>query len=226
MSTSSDTASSVSAQGQADPAAPDGAFTLISSDGKHHHIDSALLASASKVFADMLDTADESGGPKQCDVTEDSHAVSTFLAAIKDQTVPDTQEDWLGLYRMMDKYDAKSLKSVLLVRGWETVKLDPLYAYGAGAMLGEQKLMIAAADGCLGVDLSVATSTQKLLFEAAYWLPQLRLPDIDVVKEMSDKLLKSVLTEKLCTLCSHNLCSDMKDFQEAWATACAKITLV
>ncbi|BGP41314.1 hypothetical protein JCM10449v2_005291 [Rhodotorula kratochvilovae] len=90
MSTSSDTASSASAPGQADPAAPDGAFTLIASDGKHHHVHSGLLASASKVFVDMLDTAGKNGEPKQCDVTENSKAVATFVAAIKDQTVPDT----------------------------------------------------------------------------------------------------------------------------------------
>ncbi|BGP41315.1 hypothetical protein JCM10449v2_005292 [Rhodotorula kratochvilovae] len=174
----------------------------------------------------------------------------------------------------MDKYDAKSLKSVLLVRGWMANRDDPLFAYSAGALLDDEALTCMAAEGCLSIERSaIAASSlfsetpalyrvrlekyQVCRSEAAFRLlsaeqaltrgccsctePRWKRhiawnaaakdvsrhvkPDIDVVKEMSDKLLKSVLGETLCSLCSHNLCSDMKDFQEAWAAACAKITL-
>ncbi|BGP41282.1 hypothetical protein JCM10449v2_005259 [Rhodotorula kratochvilovae] len=161
--------------GQSNSTAPESAFTLIASDGKRHHIDSALLASASKVFADMLNTACENGGPKQCDMTENSEAVATFVAAIKEQTVPATQEDWFGLYCMMDKYDAKGVKSVLLVRGWMANKDDPLYAYGAGALLDDQALMQSAADGCLDTGLINRNDAKNVLLKSSPELAQLRL---------------------------------------------------
>ncbi|BGP49465.1 hypothetical protein JCM10450v2_005356 [Rhodotorula kratochvilovae] len=150
-------------------------FTLISSDGKSFEVDAKLLVAGSQRFADIAFDLGERDEPSECTLAEDSRTVGTFVAAIEDGVRPDTQANWLILSRMKDKYGCSALSRELIIRGWEVIKSDPLYAYGAGALLADQGLMSSAAEGCVDIDLAQEEDEHNLLFKQSPELAQFRL---------------------------------------------------
>lgn len=93
-------------------------FTLVSSDGQRFDVDSAKLAFHSKVYADMFDTVGESAeADRTCDLAEDGATVKAFLEALEG-VAPQSEQAWVGVWRMMDKYECKALRAPSLLAGW------------------------------------------------------------------------------------------------------------
>ncbi|BGP33193.1 hypothetical protein JCM10296v2_004987 [Rhodotorula toruloides] len=113
-------------------------FTLVSSDGQRFDIDSAVLAFHYKVFADMFETVGLSEeADRTCDLAKDGVTVKAFLEALMEATPPRTQEAWLSVYSLMDKYECKALKTPLLLAGWSRVCRESIWAYVVGCHLGD-----------------------------------------------------------------------------------------
>lgn len=94
-------------------------FTLITSDRHSIAVDPFLLAAHSKVFADMLTGGSLSG--ESCNVSEAKVLVDNFLRVLQGCRLPTDERgvmkesSWLGLYRMADKYDCPTLRTILLL---------------------------------------------------------------------------------------------------------------
>jgi hypothetical protein len=90
----------LSLSSQPDYTAP---FSLISSDGERSEVDALTLASAAKVFRDMLSSGE---GDRECKLSEGKDEVERFLKAIEKGEVPAAKEALDSLRQMGDKYNA------------------------------------------------------------------------------------------------------------------------
>jgi hypothetical protein len=85
-------------------------FTLISADSHSFSIDPLKLAGVSTVFRDMLSSA---GGERECKLSESKEEVERFLKAVEKGEVPGGEEEWYGVFKMADKYDAALVRRLL-----------------------------------------------------------------------------------------------------------------
>ncbi|BGP33195.1 hypothetical protein JCM10296v2_004989 [Rhodotorula toruloides] len=133
-------------------------FALITSDGQPVPVDPLVLAGRSRVFADMLTGGQLSGG--SCNVSEAKVLVDKFLRVLEGDRIPVDEQgvmkesSWLGLYRMSDKYDCPTLRTILLLEAKQLVDSSPLFAYAAGKLLGDRDLALRAAQRSLEIGKS------------------------------------------------------------------------
>jgi hypothetical protein len=99
------------------PLSLDSSFILLTSDKKVISVCAALLFSSSTVFRDMLLLAADDG-EAHCKVSETAEEVELFVEALKGDSRVLSGKEWVALFAMMDKYEVKTLRTVLLADAW------------------------------------------------------------------------------------------------------------
>jgi hypothetical protein len=86
-------------------------FILVCSDGKRVSVDVDSLGLASSVFGDLLEMG---SGQRECEISESSTEIGLFLVSLNKHRRPSSENEWITLYEMMDKYDCSGLRITLL----------------------------------------------------------------------------------------------------------------
>ncbi|GAA6034844.1 hypothetical protein JCM8097_009328 [Rhodosporidiobolus ruineniae] len=151
-------------------------FTLISEEGDCIDVDPLVLAGTSKVFADMLRSG--TGAEKSCRLAEKTEDVEMYLEAIEEGVDCEiSEEDWLLLFTMADKYDSKILRGALkqVFNPKPAQDYDEAQsAYAAAFILGDRDLAEATAFAALH-SLSRNQDATSVLFEKLPQLERFRL---------------------------------------------------